>query len=176
MLQCWRPVVGFDGIYSISDHGDVRRDAPGHGATAGRILKPSRRRYLTVNLRQPGRVVTAYVHVLVATAFLGPCPNGKEVNHRDGNKHNPRLSNLEYLTRGGNVAHGYANGLYPSGEAKANAKLTIPMAIEIRALAGIVSKAELARRFGVCRATIADVLNGKTWHQMPREAVHAQIV
>ena len=49
------------------------------------------------------------VHRVVATAFLGPIPKGKEVNHRDLNKHNNNLSNLEYMTRSQNIKHYHSN-------------------------------------------------------------------
>lgn len=47
------------------------------------------------------------VHSVVASAFLGRCPSGKEVNHKDGIKSNPNVTNLEYVTRSENLIHAY---------------------------------------------------------------------
>ena len=52
-----------------------------------------------------------YLHVLVAEAFLGPCPKGKEANHRDGDRKNNAASNLEFVTHSQNVRHALRLGL-----------------------------------------------------------------
>lgn len=51
------------------------------------------------------------IHVLVTVAFLGDCPNGKEVNHKNGDKSDNRLTNLEYVTHSENMKHAFASGL-----------------------------------------------------------------
>lgn len=60
-----------------------------------------------------GRQVTLRVHLLVAAAFMGPTPNGLEVNHIDGVKANCATSNLEFVTHSANMKHAYALGLNP---------------------------------------------------------------
>lgn len=88
----WRTSPSYP-AYEVSDQGRVRRVKPGKGARVGRILTPARNGggYLTFSVAGVG----VYVHVLVAEAFLGPLPPGGEVDHLDGDKANPRLSNLK---------------------------------------------------------------------------------
>ena len=102
----WRPVAGYDGLYSVSNLGRIRRERP----VPARLLIPrwnSRRRYAALHLPGGDR----YLHVLVAEAFLGPCPKGKEANHRDGDRKNNAASNLEYMTHSQNIRHALRLGL-----------------------------------------------------------------
>lgn len=110
----WRPVC--DGLYEVSDLGNVRRAAAGRRTWPGRPLRahPNKRGYLTVSVTIAGKNRTRYVHDLVAFAFLGPRPLGAEVNHRKAPKTNNAASNLEYLTHAENVAHAHATGLIPA--------------------------------------------------------------
>lgn len=105
----WRPVVGFEGFYSVSSYGRLRRDAPGIHTYAGKILQPrlDGRGYLATYLSAAGKRSYLRVHRLVARAFLGPA-NGLEVNHIDLDKQNNRLINLEYVTQAENKRHAHA--------------------------------------------------------------------
>ena len=98
----WKPIVGYEGIYQVSDRGQVMRVAPGNGTSAGRILKPtvmaSRGGYLSVNRRHPERGRTAHrVHRLVADAFHGPSEL-PIVRHLDGDPRNNAPENLRHGT------------------------------------------------------------------------------
>lgn len=72
------------------------------------------RRYRHVNLTPPegGKYQTFKVHRLVLTAFVGPCPEGMECRHLDGDAANNRLSNLCWGTREENIADSKRNGVY----------------------------------------------------------------
>lgn len=117
----WRPVPGFEGVYEVCNIGAVRRvgkaartgKGRGGGARIGHILMPRvvPGGYLAVQLWRDGKPHAFLLHVLVASAFIGPCPVGKEVNHRDGVKSNNSHENLEYLTRSENIKHAYQTGL-----------------------------------------------------------------
>lgn len=113
----WRPVPGFEG-YEVSDLGRVRSvdrivtTRTGIRRYQGQMLAPtaSREGYLKVNL---GRVKTAWVHRLVLAAFVGPCPEGQECCHNDGDPTHNKLSNLRWASHAENmldrVRHGTHN-------------------------------------------------------------------
>lgn len=71
----WRDVVGYEGLYSVSNMGRVRRDSGGPGAQMGRILNPALRSgYPNVIFYVKGKKKNHHVHVFVAAAFIGPRP------------------------------------------------------------------------------------------------------
>jgi len=109
--EVWRDVVGYEGLYLVSNLGRVKRDA--------HVLRPSpvTGGYLRVDLNKGGRKARL-IHCLVAEAFIGPCPEGMEVNHIKAEPGNNAASNLEYLTPTGNVAHTakLGNAFYHSGD------------------------------------------------------------
>lgn len=117
MTEEWRPVVGFEGLYEVSSEGRVRsldrnvRGRHGMRRISGVLLRPgiASNDYPTVAI---GRGNTRTVHSLVAAAFIGPCPIGQEVRHRDGNRRNPRADNLRYGTRGQNIADAILSGAW----------------------------------------------------------------
>lgn len=101
MQEEWRDVPGFEGRLQASNAGRVR---------SLRVLKSHRRsgsEYPVVWVPSTTkRAQSEFVHTLVARAFVGPRPSGYEVNHKDGNRQNPRAENLEYLTRVENARDG----------------------------------------------------------------------
>jgi hypothetical protein len=109
------------------------------------------------------------VHVAVANAFLGPCPEGMEVNHKNGNKKYNNVTNLEYMTRQQNVQHAYDTGLGAGirGEKNVSSKLTYRQVrrIRIRYKEGNSSQADLANRYGVTQSAVKNIVNNKTWHK-----------
>lgn len=113
----WCDVNGYEGHYLVSDLGRVKTVKTYHPSRNGRILRvsPAKGGYLKVNLCKNSIKRTRAVHKLASEAFLGPCPKGKEVNHKDTDKNNNRVSNLEYLTRPEHVAHSRDNGLMATG-------------------------------------------------------------
>lgn len=111
-IEEWRSVVGHDG-YQVSNVGNVRsinRTVRGR-RYKGKPLKPgiASNGYPTVAI---GKDNTKTVHSLVASAFIGPCPPGQEVRHKDGNRKNPRHSNLEYGTRTENIYDAMRHGTW----------------------------------------------------------------
>jgi hypothetical protein len=118
MNEEWLPIL--DGLYEASNLGRIRRAKPGRGTWVGRELKSQLipNGYLRVMPVIDGKNCNMYVHQLVAEAFLGPCPEGYEVNHVDANKTNNRADNLEYVTHQGNVQHAIAHGLMPQSVPK----------------------------------------------------------
>lgn len=122
--EIWKPVVGYEGLYEVSDHGRVRSlDRSAHiacrwGGTATRLIRgrvmratDNGRGYLMVHLSTNGYRDPRLVHRLVAEAFVPVAEERQFVNHRDGDKTNNTASNLEWCTRAENMAHAHSNGL-----------------------------------------------------------------
>jgi len=166
ILEEWRPVVGFEGLYEVSSYGRVRSldrwVAGPHGSQRqwkGRILRPvtGSHGYVTFNIG--GKSMCA--HVLIAAAFIGPRPDGHYVRHLDDNKGNNLLSNIGYGLPKDNAADALRNGRRPLGSQRPNAKITEQDALAIRASSA--SYGELADMYGIGRATLSSLKNGKTW-------------
>lgn len=114
-IERWLPVVGWEGIYEVSDHGRIRsltrKDSTGR-TRRGRVLRPDTYRggYLRVSLALGGGVTRRSVHHLVLEAFFGPCPDGMEGCHNNGVPNENRLSNLRWDTHPANVADSIRQG------------------------------------------------------------------
>lgn len=106
-----KPIL--DGAYVVSDDGRVFRNKPSKGARVGREIRQhlDSNGYLRLVLSVECCLRNAWVHRLVAEAFLGPCPRGLQVNHRDGDKRNNAESNLEYVSPSANIKHALRSGL-----------------------------------------------------------------
>jgi hypothetical protein len=168
--EIWKDVIGYEGLYRVSNLGRVMRVAGGPGARAGRILKPSQRnnRYLAVSLYRHGKQRGAHVHRLVAETFLGPAPSPKhQVNHKNGIKTDNRVENLEWVTGTENEAHATENGLKARGEAVGTSVLTNDDVLKIRRLhaTGQRSQTELGEMFRVSARAISTNARGETHGQ-----------
>lgn len=111
MQEKWKWIKGYAKLYQISNLGRVRSYHPRFRKP--RILMPgiATGGYPIVSLVRNKRKVNFLVHKLVLIAFKGRAPNLKEVNHKDGNKRNNALTNLEYVTKSENVLHAIRSGL-----------------------------------------------------------------
>lgn len=161
LLEHWKPVVGFEGLYEISCVGTVRRPLDMASKRAGRVKKPepASAGYPYVHLfRGSGKARTCVgVHRLVAAAFIGPCPEGMEVNHKDADKKNPRASNLEYLTHQQNIHHAILLGRHGSVSTIPPAnkrKLADEQVDRLLELAITMGNTRLARVFGLSESTV----------------------
>lgn len=118
-MEIWKPVVGYEGLYEVSSEGRVKsvfRTVPskkGGSRTVPEKIKSFAEvnGYFVCPLYRNNKERRFMVHRLVAEAFI-PNPEQKaEVNHIDGDKHNNRVSNLEWVTRLENVHHAIETGL-----------------------------------------------------------------
>ena len=102
MREEWADIEGYEGLYQISTHGRVKNVAK------SRLLKPCKHRtgYLTVMLYKNGAYKRVLIHRLVASAFLPKDSSTYLVNHKDENKENNILENLEWCTREYNMNYG----------------------------------------------------------------------
>lgn len=117
----WKPVKGYEGFYEVSDNGDARgvdREIKTNirnvtvrlkkGKPLSKNLKSNG--YFTVDLCKDGKVKTTLVHRIVAEAFL-PNPDGlRFVNHKDSDRKNNKVTNLEWVTSSENRRHGIDKG------------------------------------------------------------------
>lgn len=118
-----------------------------------------------LSLGARGKIATVYAHRLVAKAFI-PNPNNlPQVNHKDGNKLNNCVENLEWVTNQENQIHARDNGLTISGEKHKWAKLTQKQINFIKENQNI-SCTELGRMFRVHRTTISKIKHQHSWNKL----------
>ncbi|MBQ8626170.1 MAG: NUMOD4 motif-containing HNH endonuclease [Agathobacter sp.] len=118
-MENWKDIFGYEGLYQVSDQGRIKsleRWVPRTGQTPKlipeTIIRLKEGAYYRVNLHKDGKMKTFLVHRIVAAAFI-PNPNGyKIVNHKDGNKHNNVVENLEFCTSRDNNRHAREHGLH----------------------------------------------------------------
>lgn len=169
-MQTWKEVAGFPD-YEVSDEGNVRSFKTYHRKVWPIILKQSfSYGYTVVNLSRDGKQSVKKVHSLVAAAFLSPMPiPGMDVNHKDSNRGNPRLENLEWMTRKENLRHGVEAGNHNHGDRNGNAKLTNQQVQELLLLrvSGSSCK-DLAARFNVTAKSVRRIVSGARYKHSPR--------
>jgi len=173
MKERWLPILGYEGIYEVSDLGrvrsldrKVRRPNGQVHHLRGKIRIPSDNGhgYPALTLNRDGVKTCFKIHVLVARAFLGPRPPGKEVAHWDGDRANPKLKNLRYATPIENQADRDRHGTRLFGEKHGSAKLMASDVIAIRSRLNAGERScDLAEEFGVVRSNIAEIKARRTW-------------
>lgn len=166
----WKPVIGFEGYYEVSDDGLVRSidriTCQGHHLV-GRIRKPAHGKYghALIGLAKDGVVTQNSVHVLVLAAFVGQCPNGMECCHYDGNPRNNKLENLRWDTRIANNKDRIRHGTAPRGEKNPAAKMNTTDVERIRDLRRFdYSQQRIADWLGVGRRMISHITTGQAWN------------
>lgn len=163
--QEWRPVVGWEDFYEVSDQGNVRSKVRravtnfGERSYGGKPVKRIDRRYSVVNMTDGKRRQQQMIHLMVLTAFYGPCPDGMQGCHENGDSRDPRLSNLRWDTPKGNHADKKRHGTSQVGERNGNSRLSNSQVAEIKASAE--RTVDLAERFGVSATAIKYHRNGK---------------
>ena len=156
----WKPVKDYEG-YEISSCGDVRN------VKTGRILKHGRNRgYASVNLYTGERKYkTKKVHRLIAEAFIDNAEGLPVINHKNGDKLDNRIENLEWCTQAHNIQHMIDEGIHPGkGATHWAAKLNEEIVLQMRKLrAAGRSVNEIARQFGVRHNTASQAISGASW-------------
>jgi len=105
---------------------------------------------------------------MVLEAFVGPRPAGFVANHKDGNRLNNVPDNLEWVTQKENVHHAMRNGWHKAPVPRR--KLNIDQVKQIRARWPHESQRHLANEFGVCQATIRDIVHHAYWRTFVGES------
>jgi hypothetical protein len=171
MLETWKAVPGYEGVYEVSDHGNCRRLTSKWGRIRAVpfVLKTyvEPRGYVQAALSVHGVQKATHMHCLVASAFLGERPHGMQIAHLDGNPSNNAVSNLKYVTPTENESHKADHGTRRVGEQLGHAKLT---ADAVRAIRKAYRRGKrglgyrsLGKLFGVNGSAIRMVVLGKQW-------------
>lgn len=171
--EVWNSVVGFEGLYEISNFGRLislpRRVNQRNGKsylTKQRIMKGGLvgNGYLAAIMSKNGVHSSKYFHVMVLEAFIGPRPQSHDGCHNDGNKLNNSLSNLRWDTRRANHADKDAHGTSNKGERHAGAKLEEIDVLKMREMREAGSSfASIAKKFNVATMTAHRAISGKNW-------------
>lgn len=161
MEETWIDIEGYP--YQVSSLGRVRRNN-------GNTLKTRiHQGYEVVNLSKHNRKRTFSVHCLVATAFHGSRPQGKQARHLDGNSLNNRETNLVWGTCLENARDKILHGTSGRGTTHYGAKLNDQIVtIILEGLKAGHSQLSLSREYGVRQGTISAIALGKTWVHVPR--------
>lgn len=109
----WKDAKGYEGVYQVSDQGDIKRVRASRGTNVGKILKPiaNKKGYLKTRLTVNSKGKTILVHRIIAESFIPNPINLPQVNHINGVKSDNRVGNLEWCTNEDNIRHAFKNGL-----------------------------------------------------------------
>lgn len=175
--EIWRDIIGYEGIYQISNHGRMLSLCKwSHGKICKRKEPKILKLYLEKktgyycyvlgqwNTTQPWRRFT--IHRLVAKAFIPNPDNLPEVNHIDGNKLNNHVTNLEWNTRLQNIRHAYKHKLIPilKGTQCANVRLTEKQVMRI--YKSTTGPRKLSRILNLPYSTVNAIKIGVSWNHI----------
>lgn len=171
----FKDIKGYKGIYKINELGTIVA-YPKTFMNNGNLLfkkgytvsvSEDSSGYLKATLRDAGGNKSApKVHRLVAETFLGDRPDGMEINHKDGNKLNNNVSNLEYISHKDNVIHAFDTGLNNNYAGNhVFSKLTKDNVIEMRNDKHNTN-AHYAKKFNVNSGTISRARRGESWKRI----------
>jgi len=173
----WKDIAGWEGLYQVSNFGAIKSLAKewkgGQGCKGSHPdmimkLSPNTRGYPSICLCSGNNKRTYKVHRLVLEAFVGK--SDLQVNHKNGNKFDNRLENLEYCTGSENIQHAYRNGLNhgPRGKAQHLVRLTEAQVIRIKFIAKNYIHVhgywvKLSKALNIDSCTIQDIIHNRTW-------------
>ncbi len=170
--EIWRHVRGFEEFYRVSNLGKVwsvpriviRKNGRKYRVRGKILIATPLNGYAGVSLNLDGSVKNVYVHHIVMEAFVGDCPKNMEINHKDGDKMNGRVDNLEYVSHKKNVEHALAVGLIARGSGRSDSKLSekdVRKIRELRELRGTETGRALAKKYSVSGSLISHIQLGK---------------
>ena len=172
--EIWLPIKGYEGIYEVSNMGQVRsleryewnsvKKMEYQRIRKGRILIASldSEGYKKLTLAKNDINVSRVIHKLVAKEFVPNPENKPQVNHKNGIKSDNRAENLEWVTHTEQMRHAFSTGL---ARIEPNVLLNHAQVREIRLRYKFekISHRTLAKEYGVCKSTITNIVSGKSW-------------
>ncbi len=171
----WKDIPGYETIYKASDLGRIKSLDRISNNRYGAIKIKSKilvsvigsSKYYVLGLSKDKKRKTFMVHRIIANSFIEKIPNKPYVNHKDGNKENNLLTNLEWCTSGENQKHAYKNYLQPSRNGINNGRciLTTEKVLEIRNMYSSekINISSLSRKLNISRSAISSIIHRKTW-------------
>lgn len=155
-MEMWKEIPGTEGQYQISNYGKVRT------VKTGRVLTPAidERGYERVCLFKYDRERRYKVHRLVAITFIPNPDNKPQVNHKDGNKRNNFVDNLEWVTNEENMRHANATGLREGHQRFCESRKKRIIATHIESGEEVVFDSILAAKKAIGTTHIQEVLRG----------------
>ena len=166
--EVWRPIAGYEGRYEVSNMGPVRSLST-YRSTSGGILKPwvQNKGYHYVTLRRvDGRRETFGVHRPVLETFVGPCPEGHQAAHDNGDPSVNTVRNLRWATAKENIADRTRHGRTRRGEENGSARLDRHIVKTIKKMRDGFSAYETARLACVAPSTIERIWAGQIWRHI----------
>lgn len=167
-METWKPVVGYEGLYEVSDLGRVKslvREAPQGRFRPETVLKGrASHGYVRVGLWRDGKKRDMFVHCVELTAFKGRAPAGLQCRHDDGDRMNNRLTNLRWGTGLLNARDRGRHGTTVRGERHWAATLHEGDVRAIRADARL--QATIAAAYGVHKNTVQKIKQGTIWRHV----------
>ena len=174
MDEIWKPIPGYEGYYEVSNLGRVKSldrehitSNGKHRSIKGRMLKLNlSQEYANVELNKEGHPHVYSVHRLVAMTFIPNPENKQTVNHKDGDKLNNVVDNLEWMTWSENNKHAHETGLNTTDPNKTGATAK-SNAVTSRSVYCVetdqiyCSRSECARQLGIESSAINDSIRGK---------------
>ena len=159
--EIWKDIPNFEGQYQASNYGRIKS----HKFGKEKILKLRKTiwGYLVVGLYKNGKQITYFVHRLVWSAFHGEIPEGYEINHKDEDKTNNRLDNLELVTRKENNNYGTRNERAAKTQTnrKDLSKPVFQYTLEGELVKEWESQKEVERQLGYLQSNISNCCLGK---------------
>ena len=159
-LELWKDIKGYEGLYKVSNLGEIKAINKFYRHTE-KILKQATRKdgYKQIGLFKNGKGKNFYVHRLVAQAFI-PNPNNlPQVNHKDENKTNNCIDNLEWCTIKYN--NNYGTLIERQRKAKNRVKGVIQLKLDGSYINKFYSISEASRETGVTRTSIGECCRGE---------------
>lgn len=162
MSEIWKPVVGLENYYRVSNLGAV------FSIRSNKVLKPvTTMGYPRLSLSIDGKRFDRHVHRLVLEAFRGPPPLGFECAHLNGDRSDARLVNLRWVSRKENHSHKYFHGTAQLGEKASVVKLKDGDVVEIRRrFKNGETQASLAKEFGLHFSNVSAIVLRKSWKHL----------
>lgn len=174
--EIWKDVVGYTGLYKVSNLGRVKRlqrvgiDKLGRKCVYKEMMlkpNPIKGGYYQLKLTSNKEESSILLHRIVCEAFHGSAPKGKPfVNHKLPDKTNNSSDNIEWCSFKENMDHAVLHGLRCRGTDSHHAKLTEDQVLEICRMFDVdgISKSDLARKYNTCHSNIRSILSGGSWN------------